>query len=152
MDCSLRSDGDMTHLLLSEYPETAGVGEAVTCNDISNTTTVSEEQENNENREEGKHHDNDEDDDDRSTSFKIQFDPTIDLPTLKVKIERFASAMDQSSKSQQDIHDWDRKMGLKRSHSKTMRLSMRSRKKLRAVMKKEMITIKEFSSSRSLSS
>lgn len=45
--------------------------------------------------------------------------------------------MEKSQKSQQDIHDWDKKMGLKRSHSKTMRLSMRSRKKLRAMLKKK---------------
>ena len=72
----------------------------------------------------------------------LQLDPTIDLPTLKGMVERFAMAMDSTSKSQQDIHDWDRKMGLKRSHSKTMRLSMRSRKKLRAIMKKELTVLK----------
>lgn len=72
----------------------------------------------------------------------VQLDPSIDLPTLKVKISNFASAMEKSSKSQQDIHDWDKKMGLKRSHSKTMRLSMRSRKKLRSVMKQELQTLK----------
>jgi hypothetical protein len=32
-------------------------------------------------------------------------------------------------------------MGLKRSHSKTMRLSMRSRKKLRVMLKKEITVI-----------
>jgi hypothetical protein len=48
----------------------------------------------------------------------------------------FVVAMDKSVESQQDIHAWDRKMGLKRSHSKTMRLSMRSRKKLKAILKK----------------
>ena len=72
----------------------------------------------------------------------VRFDPTIDVPTLTKRLEDFASAMDSTSKSQQDIHDWDRKMGLKRSHSKTMRLSMRSRKKLRATMKKELTTLK----------
>lgn len=71
----------------------------------------------------------------------VRLDPRVDLPTLKGKIETFAMAMDKSTKSQQDIHDWDRKMGLKRSHSKTMRLSMRSRKKLSMTMKKEMTTI-----------
>jgi hypothetical protein len=55
----------------------------------------------------------------------------------KSVMEGFASAMEVSQKSQQDIHDWDKKMGLKRSHSKTMRLSARSRKKLRATFKKE---------------
>lgn len=64
-----------------------------------------------------------------------RMDPFIDLiPTLKGNFESFVFAMDKSTKSQQDIHNWDRKMGLKRSHSKTMRLSMRSRKKLRTLL------------------
>ena len=71
----------------------------------------------------------------------VRLDPSIDIQALKGKIETFASSMDKSAKTQQDIHDWDRKMGLKRSHSKTMRLSMRSRKKLRSTMKREMSTI-----------
>ena len=58
----------------------------------------------------------------------------IDLATLKGEFENFVLAMEKSMKSQQDIHDWDRRMGLKRSHSKTMRLSMRSRNKLRKVI------------------
>lgn len=49
----------------------------------------------------------------------------------------FESTMEKTQNSQQAIHDWDRKMGLKRSHSKTMRLSCRSRKKIRAFIKKE---------------
>ena len=65
-----------------------------------------------------------------------QLDPNIDLSTLEGESENFALAMDKSMKSQQDIHDWDRMMGLKRSHSKTMRLSMRSRKKLKKVINK----------------
>jgi hypothetical protein len=79
----------------------------------------------------------------REEEFPVmRLDPSIDLPTLTHMIKMFADAMNSSTKSQQDIHDWDRKMGLKRSHSKTMRMSMRSRKKLRAVMNKEMATIK----------
>jgi hypothetical protein len=64
-------------------------------------------------------------------------DPNYDPETVKSTLEGFATAMEKSTKSQQDIHDWDKKMGLKRSHSKTMRLSMRSRKKLRGILKKE---------------
>ena len=62
------------------------------------------------------------------------------LPVLESKqvIEAFTVAMTQSHKSQQAIHEWDKKMGLKRSHSKTMRLSMRSRKKLKSMIKKGM--------------
>ena len=56
---------------------------------------------------------------------------------LKRAMQDFTSAMEKSQKSQQDIHDWDRKMGLKRSHSKTMRLSSRSRKQLRAILKRD---------------
>jgi hypothetical protein len=56
---------------------------------------------------------------------------------MKHSMEAFAEAMAKSQKSQQNIHDWDRKMGLKRSHSKTMRLSMRSRKKLKIMIRKD---------------
>ena len=61
----------------------------------------------------------------------------VDPAQAKSLMEAFRSAMEKSQKSQQSIHDWDRKMGLKRSHSKTMRLSTRSRKKLRTVFKNE---------------
>jgi len=40
------------------------------------------------------------------------------------------SCMELSQESQEAIYDWDRSMGLRRSHSKTMRASARSRKKL----------------------
>ena len=38
--------------------------------------------------------------------------------------------MESSRSSQQLIHDWDRKFGLRRAHSKTMRESRRSRKRV----------------------
>jgi hypothetical protein len=53
-------------------------------------------------------------------------------------MESLATSMGETFKSQQSIHDWDKKMGLKRSHSKTMRMSMRTRKKLRTLIKKEL--------------
>jgi hypothetical protein len=56
---------------------------------------------------------------------------------MKETMEAFNDSMTNSQKSQQAIHDWDKKMGLKRSHSKTMRLSMRSRKKLKLMIKKD---------------
>ena len=65
---------------------------------------------------------------------KKRLDSNIDSVALKREFKNFLVAMEKSMKSQQDIHDWDRKMGLKRSHSKTMRLSMRSRKKLRKIV------------------
>ena len=65
--------------------------------------------------------------------------PKIDPGKVKRVMMAFNKAMEFSQKSQQSIHDWDRKMGLKRSHSKTMRLSARSRKKLRSILKKEII-------------
>jgi len=64
---------------------------------------------------------------------KQQLNPNIDIGTLRGEFVNFVVAMEKSMKSQQDIHNWDRMMGLKRSHSKTMRLSMRSRNKLRKV-------------------
>mmetsp|Transcript_35240 Transcript_35240/g.76061 ORF Transcript_35240/g.76061 Transcript_35240/m.76061 type:complete len:705 (+) Transcript_35240:370-2484(+) len=50
-------------------------------------------------------------------------------------IPNFASAMETSQASQQAIHDWDRKFGLRRAHSKTMRESCRSRKKVLEFLK-----------------
>ena len=67
--------------------------------------------------------------------------PYLPMGNLRTSLEGFAFAMEKSAKSQQDIHNWDQKMGLKRSHSKTMRLSMRSRKKLRSIMKKEIMSL-----------
>jgi hypothetical protein len=61
----------------------------------------------------------------------------VDPEKAREVMETFTKAMEKSQKSQQDIHSWDRQMGLKRSHSKTMRLSTRSRKKLRATLKKD---------------
>jgi hypothetical protein len=49
----------------------------------------------------------------------------------------FEGATGRTQDSQQRIHDWDQKMGLKRSHSKTMRLSSRSRKELRQFTQKD---------------
>lgn len=60
-----------------------------------------------------------------------------DPEEVKKIVQAFRAAMERSQYTQQSIHDWDRKMGLKRSHSKTMRLSARSRKKLRAMFKRE---------------
>lgn len=65
----------------------------------------------------------------------------VDPFKLKEALEKFTKSMEMSQKSQQAIHDWDRKMGLKRSHSKTMRQSTRSRKKLRTNFKKEIASI-----------
>ena len=74
-------------------------------------------------------------------SKRFRIDPNIDLSKLKNTMEACANAMEKSAQSQQDIHNWDRKMGLKKSHSKTMRLSSRSRKKLRTAFKKEIILL-----------
>lgn len=80
----------------------------------------------------------DEDDKDEVTLEPLELDqPQYSRTEVKNVMEGFTSSMEISQKSQQAIHDWDRKMGLKRSHSKTMRLSSRSRKKLRATFKKE---------------
>jgi hypothetical protein len=84
-----------------------------------------------------------EDDEDDASTGSVSVRPVkLDAPRLdpvkfRTTMEAFHDAMGMSQTSQQDIHDWDRKMGLKRSHSKTMRLSSRSRKKLKAIMKKE---------------
>ena len=44
---------------------------------------------------------------------------------------RFLLAMEESNRSQRLINDWDRKMGLRKSHSKTMSLSSESRVNLK---------------------
>ncbi|VEU34874.1 unnamed protein product [Pseudo-nitzschia multistriata] len=62
-----------------------------------------------------------------------RLNPSCNILALRNEFEKFALAMEKSAKSQQDIHKWDRMMGLKRSHSKTMRLSMRSRSKLKEI-------------------
>ncbi len=70
--------------------------------------------------------------------------PVYPLPNVRAIMEAFTEAMTSSTKSQQAIHDWDKKMGLKRSHSKTMRLTMRSRKKLKQMIKKDMNALLKF--------
>lgn len=80
----------------------------------------------------------DNDDDFENVSSRPRIDPT----EAKDKMVSFEGAMGKSQDSQQAIHDWDRKMGLKRSHSKTMRLSSRSRKKLRTLMQKDIDHLK----------
>merc|ERR1712032_145772 len=53
-------------------------------------------------------------------------------------ITKLESMMKKSKVSQQSLHDWDRKqMGLKKSHSKTMRLSRKSRTKIFTMLRKE---------------
>lgn len=59
-----------------------------------------------------------------------RFPKGIDYESFK----KLYVCMEQSKASQTAIHDWDRKMGLRRSHSQTMRNSSRSRKKLITVM------------------
>jgi len=82
--------------------------------------------------------DTEETDEDNRTCAVEHEKPNVDPELLKVTFDSFSSAMDKSQQSQQDIHSWDRKMGLKRSHSKTMRLSSRSRKKLKAFFRCEL--------------
>jgi len=74
----------------------------------------------------------------------IEIDPA---ECVRQQFVLFESSMEKSQGSQQAIHDWDRKMGLKRSHSKTMRLSSRSRKKLRSIVKKQVSHMERHSSS-----
>jgi len=65
---------------------------------------------------------------------EIQVDPN-DLPPFTLeRMYSFKSSMDKSTQSQTDIQMWDKKMGLKRSHSATMTQTTRSRKKLRKIL------------------
>lgn len=77
-------------------------------------------------------------DHDESPSFErkplsASFDAVPLVPPPIPLSEELGSTMTASQASQQSIHDWDRAMGLRRSHSKTMRASQRSRKKLQEV-------------------
>ena len=66
----------------------------------------------------------------KKKSVSVAFDAIPLLtPTIPLS-DSLNSSMKASQNSQQSIHDWDREMGLRRSHSKTMRASSRSRKKL----------------------
>ncbi|KAL3779543.1 hypothetical protein ACHAWO_004932 [Cyclotella atomus] len=69
-------------------------------------------------------------DDDHSSPASTG-NPTLDGSSRSedgLSIPQFASSMEASQFSQQSIHDWDKKFGLRRAHSKTMRESARSRK------------------------
>jgi len=93
-------------------------------------------------------YDDSDDDDDYGVIVETVEEPDCEQPLpshhhshskIRQRLVDFEHAMERSQDSQQKIHDWDRKMGLKRSHSKTMRLSTRSRKKLRQLLKKEIM-------------
>lgn len=78
-----------------------------------------------------------EDDSAKPTKNPFKNVPSVEKPSFKEALENFAETMEKSAQSQQSIHDWDRKMGLKKSHSKTMRLCSRSRKKTLSLIKKD---------------
>jgi hypothetical protein len=82
-----------------------------------------------------------EDDDDLSSleplDYKYDCQPTLLINELRT----LDQAMARSQQSQLAIHKWDKLMGLKRSHSKTMRLSSRTRKKVRAFLKGEIDSV-----------
>jgi len=77
--------------------------------------------------------------DDDQVTDDDDFSPWTVLGEAKNMLIAFDAAMGRSQDSQQQIHDWDKKMGLKRSHSKTMRLSSRSRKLLRQFTQKDIV-------------
>jgi hypothetical protein len=91
--------------------------------------------------------DDDDDDDELSSIEPLDFKDDQEPALLVKELTALDGAMVKSQDSQQRIHDWDKKMGLKRSHSKTMRLSSRSRKKVRALLKRELSLISQQSKS-----
>lgn len=69
---------------------------------------------------------------------EIQVDPN-DLPPFSLeRMYSFKASMEKSIQTQNDIQMWDKKMGLKRSHSATMTQTTRSRKKLRRMLEKHL--------------
>lgn len=91
--------------------------------------------------------DEDEDDDDLSSieplDYKCDLQPTFLINEL-VSLDQ---SMARSQESHLAIQNWDKQMGLKRSHSKTMRLSNRSRAKLRSFLKTEITLVSQQQSS-----
>jgi len=70
--------------------------------------------------------------------------PILGIEQTRGRIVSFKSSMRKSFRSQHKIHEWDRKMGLKRSHSKTMRQSMKSREILCNFMGSGFVCISQF--------
>jgi len=68
----------------------------------------------------------------------VEFPFNLDQGT----IVRFLGTMKSTRRSQMKIHQWDKKMGLRRSHSKTMRNSMKTRKKLQKMFGKRLLYAK----------
>lgn len=68
----------------------------------------------------------------------VQFPFNLDQGT----IVKFLGTMKSTRRSQMKIHQWDKKMGLRRSHSKTMRNSMKTRKKLQKMFGKRLLYAK----------
>lgn len=65
-----------------------------------------------------------------ATTKKKRSSLTPGQTLVKSRANKLVGAMKQTQQSQVEIHQWDKKMGLRRSHSKTMRNTTRSRKKL----------------------
>jgi len=76
-------------------------------------------------------------------STNVRLDSSIPTDVVHNNLANFVRSMDDSTQTQQDLHDWDRQMGLKRSHCKTMRSTMRSRKKLRQILKKDITSLQK---------
>jgi len=81
----------------------------------------------------------------REKEKKMKEENTTNIKNRKIssEVQKLADALEKSAESQQEIHQWDRKMGLKRSHSKTMTQSMQSRKRLRGMLHNISETIKK---------
>jgi len=62
----------------------------------------------------------------------------------EAEMDTFEASMDKSINTQTDIQKWDKKMGLKRSHSATMTKTTRSRKNLKKILDKQRTVLKEF--------
>ena len=79
--------------------------------------------------------------DQANNSQSISSNDNIDPEILKQQVSPFLNVVDslqqkmqKSQESQKNIQTWDKKMGLKRSHSSTMTKTHRSRRQLRELM------------------
>ena len=64
-------------------------------------------------------------------------------PFTDGQMDSFQTSMEKSTKTQKDIQGWDKKMGLKRSHSATMTKTTRTRKSLKKILDKHRNILKE---------
>jgi hypothetical protein len=98
----------------------------------------------------------DDDDDEEDSVHSTQRSPSLSSSSGSLgaapTVEALSAALQKSIDTTKSIQEWDRKMGLKRSHSKTMRLSSQSRQKLLQLLIQEEAKAKKAAAAQQTSS